>query len=86
MRTEKAETQMRCYFFRRRGHYVAAAPLSNFVSDTDAISQAETLFSDRIDGGGELSGFEVWEDDRLVYCFTSGNENRTHPRDVSASL
>ena len=77
---------MRCYFFRRRGHYVEAAPLSNFVSDRDAISQAETLFIDRIDGGGELSGFEVWEDDRLVYCFTMGNESATHSRDMSAAF
>lgn len=59
---------MRCYF-RHRGHFVEAAPLSNIGEDTDAISRAQTLFSDRLKEGRELSGFEVWEDDRLVYRY-----------------
>lgn len=64
---------MRCYL-RYRGHFVEAAPLLNTGEDTDAISQAQTLFRDRLKDGRELSGFEVWEDDRPVYRCIDGNE------------
>jgi hypothetical protein len=52
---------MRCYFLRE-GH-IASVEMLTGLSDQDAITKAQMLFSER---GHQFDGFEVWDHTRLV--------------------
>jgi hypothetical protein len=55
---------MRCYFIK--GGDVDGVEELLVVTQSEAIELARTLFEKR---KWELEGFEVWDDDRLLYEF-----------------
>ena len=57
---------MRCYFIRQ-GHIVSVALLDD-KDDSGRIAQSRKLF-ERLGGGMDADGFEVWDGKRFVYRY-----------------